>query len=66
MQNRRSIEVLWWNEGKLVTVVLCIEDFIDEFSVAKTQMLAASKELGLSTVNMLHLGKAGRAIGCTP
>jgi len=66
MQNRRSIEVLWGNDGKLVTVALRIEEFIDQVSVAETKMVAASKQLGLSIVAVLQLGEAGRTISCTP
>jgi len=66
MQNRRSIEVLWWNEVKLLGVLFCIEDSIDKVFVAKAQMLAMSKQLRVAAVNMLQLGKAGRASGCTP
>ncbi len=66
MQNRRSIEVLWWNERKLLTVALRIEEFIDQISVAKTQVLAVGKQLRLSTVYMLQFGQARRASCCTP
>ena len=38
--------MLWRNERKLLTVVLRVEEFIDQVSVAKTQMLTASKQLG--------------------
>ena len=47
-------------------VVLRVEEFIDKFFVAKTQMLAISEQLGVSTVNMPQLGIAGRAISCAP
>ena len=53
MQNRRSIEVLWWNERKVLTVALRIEEFIDQDSVAKTQVLAVGKQLRLSMGTML-------------
>ena len=50
MQNRRSIEVLFWNEGKILRVALRIEEFIDQVSVAKTQVIAVGQQLRLSTV----------------
>jgi hypothetical protein len=66
MNNRRSIEMLWGNEGKLVTVALRIEEFIDQVSVAETKMVAESKQLGRSRVDVPQLGEAGRTISCTP
>ena len=57
MQNRRGIEVLWWDEERSLTIALCIEKFIDNVLVAKTHMFAASKQFGLSIVNVQQLCK---------
>ena len=53
-------------KGKLLTVVLGIEELIDQVCVAKTQMPAVGKQLRLSTVYMLQLSITGSAISCTP
>jgi hypothetical protein len=44
MQNRRGIEMLWWNERKQLTVASCIEKLVDETCVAKTKMIPTGEE----------------------
>ena len=58
--------MLWWNEREFLSVVFRIEEFIDRLPVAKTQVPAASKQLGLSMVTMLQLCISGRAISFAP
>ena len=37
--------MLWWNEVKLLDIAFRVENSIDDVFVAKTQMLAAGKQL---------------------
>ena len=54
------------NEWEFLNVMFRIEEFIDQLPVAEAQVLAAGKQLALSSVSMQQLGITGRAISCTP
>ena len=49
--------MLWRNERKLLKVVLRVKELIDQVSVAKTQMLTASKQLGFAAGSNLGWAK---------
>ena len=55
-----------WNKRKLRHIVLRVEEFVDEISVAKTEMIIASQQFRFAAVNMSQLGKTGGAGGYTP
>ena len=53
MQSRRNIEVLLWDVGELLVIVLGIEDSIGKVSAAKAQMLAEQFSLVLLQPSLL-------------
>ena len=56
MQDRRTIQMILWNQRKQLTITPCIEEPIDEGFAAKTKMFPICEQLRSSSFDMLKQG----------
>ena len=64
MDDRRSIEMLFRDQGHALSILGCVEIFVDFLPVAETHVSAAGQDLFFSTGSMRQLYQFVDAVRC--